>query len=147
MIRSSLASKITLVIVMVSIIGFGASTIWTIHHESVLAIDESKAAARRLAAALVASIETAMLQERPDVTRTLIQELKGRSGVEGLTVMARAPGAAEVGPSFHRALATLETQESLEVRDGAGSAPATSRRGRQPPDATRSVSWARPSTR
>lgn len=83
MIRSSLAAKITLVIMAVSIIGFGASTIWTIHHESVLAIDESKAAA------LVASIESAMLQERPDVTRSLIQELKGRSGVEGLTVYRR----------------------------------------------------------
>lgn len=152
MIRSSLAAKITLAIMAVSIIGFGASTIWTIHHESVLAVDESKAAARRLAAALVASIESAMLQERPDVTRSLIQELKGRSGVEGLTVyrrngveaftdlvtleevrrnadlapevlanirkMARAPGAPKAGPAFHRALATLETQESLEVRDG-----------------------------
>lgn len=89
MIRSSLAAKITLAIMAVSIIGFGASTIWTIHHESVLAVDESKAAARRLAAALVASIESAMLQERPDVTRSLIQELKGRSGVEGLTVYRR----------------------------------------------------------
>jgi len=37
MIRSSLAAKITLVIMGVSIIGFGASTIWTIHQESVLA--------------------------------------------------------------------------------------------------------------
>jgi class 3 adenylate cyclase/HAMP domain-containing protein len=30
-----------------------------------------------------------MLQERPDVTRTLIQELEGRAGVEGLTVYRR----------------------------------------------------------
>ncbi len=82
--RFSLAAKITLVIVAVSIVGFGASTIWTIHHESLLAIDESKAAARRLAATLVASIESAMLQERPDVTRALIQELRGASPVEGL---------------------------------------------------------------
>ena len=136
----------------VSIIGFGASTVWTIRQESILAIDESKAAARRLAAALVASIESAMLQERPDVTRSLLQELKGRSGVEGLIVyrrngveaftdmatleevrrnadlapqvlanirkMARAPGAPEAGAAFHRALATLEIQESIEVRDG-----------------------------
>ena len=87
--RSSLAAKILLVIVLVSIVGFGTSTIFTIHHESVLAIDQRKTATRRLATALVASIESAMLQERPDVTRTLIQELKGRAGVEGLTVYRR----------------------------------------------------------
>ncbi|MGH9669703.1 MAG: hypothetical protein ACRD3A_06300, partial [Terriglobales bacterium] len=61
----SLAAKITLVIVLVSIIGFGAATIWSIHHESVLVVEQSKIAARRLAAALIASIESAMLQERP----------------------------------------------------------------------------------
>lgn len=35
MIRSSLAAKIMLVIVAVSIVGFGTATIWSIHHESV----------------------------------------------------------------------------------------------------------------
>lgn len=65
MLRSSLAAKITLVIVLVSIIGFGAATTWSIHHESVLVVEQSKIAARRLAAAPIASIESAMLQERP----------------------------------------------------------------------------------
>lgn len=112
MIRSSLAAKITLVIVVVSIVGFGASTIWTIHHESLLVVEQNKTAARRLATALLASIESAMLQERPDVIRTLIQEIKGRAGVEGLTVYRRN------GVEAFTDLATLE-----EVERNAGVAP------------------------
>lgn len=112
MIRRSLAAKIALVIVVVSTIGFGASTIWTIHHESTLVVEQNKMAARRLATALIASIESAMLQERPDVTRTLIQELKGLSRVEGLTVYRRN------GVEAFTDLATLE-----EVERNAGIAP------------------------
>jgi class 3 adenylate cyclase len=89
MLLSSLAGKITLVIVAVSVLGFGASTVWTIHHESALVIEQSKAAARRLAGAIIASIESAMVQERPDVTRALIQELRGASPVEGLDIFRR----------------------------------------------------------
>jgi class 3 adenylate cyclase/HAMP domain-containing protein len=46
-------------------------------------------AARRLTATLVASIEGAMLQERPDVTRTVLQELKTSTPVEGLAIFRR----------------------------------------------------------
>ena len=46
MIRSSLAAKITLVIVAVSTVGFGTATILSIHHESVLVVEQSKVAAR-----------------------------------------------------------------------------------------------------
>jgi class 3 adenylate cyclase/HAMP domain-containing protein len=91
MLRSRLTAKITLVIVAVLIVGFGASTIWAIRLQSSLLIDQSKAAARRQTATIVASIEGAMLQERPDVTRSVLQELKGSSPVEGLTVF-RANG-------------------------------------------------------
>jgi class 3 adenylate cyclase/HAMP domain-containing protein len=96
--RSRLATKITVLIVVVLIIGFGASTLWTIHHESALLIDQNKMAARRLTASIVASIEGAMLQERPDVTRTVIQELReapviqelgGAAGASALTVFRR----------------------------------------------------------
>src|SRR5688572_11876756 len=72
----SLAAKTTLLIVLVLIVGFGASTIVTIQRESALLVDLTKRAAQRLTETLVASIEGAMLQERPDVTRGLIQELK-----------------------------------------------------------------------
>src|SRR5215467_12301643 len=87
--RVRLATKITVLIVVVLIVGFGASTIVTIERESQLLIEQSKAATRRLVAAVVASIETAMLQERPDITRQLIQELRSSSPVQGLTIYRR----------------------------------------------------------
>jgi class 3 adenylate cyclase/HAMP domain-containing protein len=89
MLRPSLAVKIAVLIVVVLIIGFGASTIFSIQREAELLVEQSKQAARRLTATLVASIEGAMLQERPDVTRTVIRELKTSSPVEGLTIFRR----------------------------------------------------------
>src|SRR5436309_12082117 len=61
----------------------------TIQRESVALIDQNKIGARRLTMAVVASVEGAMLQERPDVTRTMIQELKSSSLVEGFTIYRR----------------------------------------------------------
>jgi len=87
--RPRLTAKIALLIVAILIIGFGASTVLTIRRESDLLVEQNKVAARRLIAAVVASIETAMLQERPDITRGLIQDLKSASPVEGLTVYRR----------------------------------------------------------
>lgn len=89
MFRSKLAAKITLLIVAVMIVGFGASTVWSIQREQALLVEQSKVSARRLTATLVASIEAAMLQERPDVTRTVIRELKSTTPVEGLAVYRR----------------------------------------------------------
>ncbi len=76
MFRSRLALKITLLIVAVLIVGFGVSTVVTIQRESAALVEQNKQAARRLTQTLVASVEAAMLQERPDVTRSLIQELR-----------------------------------------------------------------------
>src|SRR4029453_7216036 len=84
-----LTAKITVLIVVVLIIGFGASTIFTIRRESELLVEQSKESGRRLIATVVASIEAAMLQERPDITRGLIQDLKSSSPVGGLTVYRR----------------------------------------------------------
>ena len=50
---------------VVLVIGFGVTTIFTIQRESALVVEQAKMAARRLTATLVASIEGAMLQERP----------------------------------------------------------------------------------
>ena len=109
MFRSRLALKITLLIVAVLIVGFGISTVVTIQRESAALVEQNKQAVRRLTQTLVASIEAAMLQERPDVTRSLIQELRElrarpvgdatpleslmiyrRNGVEAFTDMATA---------------------------------------------------------
>src|SRR3989449_6128883 len=76
MFRSRLAIKITLLIVAVMIVGFGVSTIVTIQRESAALVEQNKQGLRRLTQAVVASVEAAMLQERPDVTRSLIQELR-----------------------------------------------------------------------
>src|SRR5688572_25303806 len=95
-----LSLKILLLIVAVLAIGFGASTVWTIEREKDLLVEQSKMSARRVTATLVASIEAAMLQERPDVTRMVLAELKTapidrfgiyrRNGVEAFTDLATA---------------------------------------------------------
>ncbi len=90
MLRLRLTAKIALLIVVVLIIGFGASTVLTIQRESELLVEQSKDSARRLVASVVASIETAMLQERPDITRRLILDLKSSSPVAGLTIYRRS---------------------------------------------------------
>ncbi|MGH7384290.1 MAG: adenylate/guanylate cyclase domain-containing protein, partial [Candidatus Rokuibacteriota bacterium] len=141
------------VIILVLIVGFGVSTILTIKRESELLVEQNKIAARRLIGTLVSSIETAMLSERPDITRGLIDDLRNSKLVEGLVVyrrngveaftdlatlrevskeaelprsvtdsiekMRREPGRTMAGPLFSRALATLQTQEALESREGA----------------------------
>jgi class 3 adenylate cyclase/HAMP domain-containing protein len=86
---ASLTVKITVLIVIVLIVGFGISTILTIQREADLLVEQSKGAARRLTMTLIASIESAMLQERPDITRGLIQEMQSTTPVEGLTIYRR----------------------------------------------------------
>jgi class 3 adenylate cyclase len=87
--RSRLALKIELLIIVVLVVGFGLSTIISIQRESSLLVEQNMLAARRLTATLVASIEGAMLQERPDVTRMVISELRRNSPVEEFTVYRR----------------------------------------------------------
>ena len=84
-----LTVKITVLIVVVLIVGFGISTILTIQREADLLVEQSKVAARRLTAALTANIEAAMLQERPDIARMQIMEMQKTTPVEGLTVYRR----------------------------------------------------------
>src|SRR3989454_10206081 len=110
--RARLATKITVLIVVVLIIGFGASTILTIQREAQLLLDQNKLAVRRLTATLVASIEGAMLQERPDVTRTVIQELRRNSPVDAFDVYRR---------TGMEAFTDLST--AMEVDKNAGLAP------------------------
>ena len=89
LVRSRLAAKIIVLISAVLIAGFGTATVFASKRESDLLVEQSKMSSRRLTAALVASIEGAMLQERPDVTRTVVQELKTSSPVEGLDIFRR----------------------------------------------------------
>jgi class 3 adenylate cyclase/HAMP domain-containing protein len=88
-VRVRLTAKITVLIVLVLIIGFGVATILTIRRESELLVEQNKMAARQLIGTLVSSIETAMLSERPDITRGLIDDLRGSKIVQGLIVYRR----------------------------------------------------------
>ncbi|HSE04222.1 MAG TPA: adenylate/guanylate cyclase domain-containing protein [Methylomirabilota bacterium] len=87
--RVRLTAKITVLIILVLIIGFGISTILTIKRESELLVEQNKMAARQLIGTLVSSIETAMLSERPDITRGLIDDLRSSKLVQGLVVYRR----------------------------------------------------------
>jgi len=111
--RARLTAKITVVIVVVLVIGFGVSTILTIRRESELLVEQNKVAARQLVMTLVASIETAMLSERPDITRGLIEDLRGSRLVSGLTVYRRN------GVEAFTDLATLrEVSKEAELPQG-----------------------------
>jgi len=87
--RIRLTAKITVLIILVLIIGFGVSTILTIKRESELLVEQNKMAARQLIGTLVSSIETAMLSERPDITRGIIDDLRNSKVVQGLVVYRR----------------------------------------------------------
>ena len=87
--RVRLTAKITVLIILVLIIGFGAATVLTIKRESELLVEQNKMAARQLIGTLVSSIETAMLSERPDITRGLIDDLRNSKLVQGLVVYRR----------------------------------------------------------
>ncbi|HEX9746798.1 MAG TPA: hypothetical protein VGB86_00155, partial [Methylomirabilota bacterium] len=87
--RIRLTAKITVLIILVLIIGFGVSTILTIKRESELLVEQNKMAARQLIGTLVSSIETAMLSERPDITRGIIDDLRSSKLVQGLVVYRR----------------------------------------------------------
>src|SRR5216683_2962354 len=87
--RIRLTTKITVLIILVLIIGFGVATILTIRRESELLVEQNKMAARQLIGTLVSSIETAMLSERPDITRGIIDDLRNTNVVQGLVVYRR----------------------------------------------------------
>jgi class 3 adenylate cyclase/HAMP domain-containing protein len=87
--RIRLTTKITVLIILVLIIGFGVATVLTIKRESELLVEQNKMAARQLIGTLVSSIETAMLSERPDITRGIIDDLRNTNVVQGLVVYRR----------------------------------------------------------
>ena len=110
------------------IIGFGASTLWTIKREADLLLEHSKQASRRLLAALVASIEGAMVQERPDVTRAFIVDLKAsfpgrldiyrRNGVEAFTdlvTLDEVKKNADLSPEVLKNIAKLQRAPSAKM--------------------------------
>src|SRR5262249_60800214 len=66
-VRAPLTLKITVLIVVVLIVGFGVSTILTIQREAELLVEQGKQAARELTATPSARLRAAMAPEPPRI--------------------------------------------------------------------------------
>ncbi|MGH7824328.1 MAG: ATP-binding protein [Candidatus Binatia bacterium] len=75
-IRHSLPIKVTILIVVILIAGFGGLLIVNIRREADSLIEKYEETARLLAASITTSIRNGMLESRPDIIIRLINELK-----------------------------------------------------------------------
>jgi len=75
-VRSRLRIKVIAPIVAVLIAGFAVLVIVSTRRESVVLIETNLETARLLAASIVGSIESGMLEARPDVIRRLVRDLR-----------------------------------------------------------------------
>ena len=87
--RIRLTAKITVLIILVLIVGFGVATVLTIKRESELLVEQNKMAARQLIGTLVSSIETAMLQSGPTSPAASSTTCANSKLVQGLVVYRR----------------------------------------------------------
>ena len=79
--------KVTALIAAIVILGFGVLVILNIRREAQVLVDAHQETARLLSAAILGSIQSGMLQARPDVIRRLVGDLKAQLGdVERLDV-------------------------------------------------------------
>jgi class 3 adenylate cyclase len=70
--------KIIALIAAILIVGFGVLVILNIRREAQVLVDQNQETARLLAASILASIQSGMLQARPDVIRRLVGDLKAQ---------------------------------------------------------------------
>ena len=84
--RRHLQAKVLALIVIILIVGFGVLGVWNIHIQSVALLEQSKEASRILADAMVKSIESSMLEGRPDIVRVLSRHLHTVKEVEQITI-------------------------------------------------------------
>jgi signal transduction histidine kinase len=84
--RRRLQAKVLSLIVVILIVGFGVLGVWNIRMQSAALLEQSKEAARGLADAIVTSIESSMLEGRPDIVRVLSQHLHTVKEVEQITI-------------------------------------------------------------
>ena len=76
LVRRRLRVKVIALIVAILIAGFGALVTVNIQREAQVLVDAHQETARLLAASILSSIESGMLDARPDVIRRLVGELK-----------------------------------------------------------------------
>ena len=84
--RRHLQAKVLTLIVIILIVGFGVLVVWNIRIQSTALLEQSKEAARVLADAMVKSIESSMLEGRPDIVRVLSRHLHTVKEVEQVTI-------------------------------------------------------------
>jgi signal transduction histidine kinase len=84
--RRHLQAKVLALIVLILLAGFGVLGIWNIRLQSAALLEQSKEAARVLADAIVKSIESSMVEGRPDIVRVLSQHLHTVKEVEQITI-------------------------------------------------------------
>src|SRR3989304_1652831 len=74
--RRRLRVKVIALIAAILIVGFGVLVIVNIGLEAQVLVDANQETARLLATSILGSIQSGMLQARPDVIRRLVQDLK-----------------------------------------------------------------------
>ena len=84
--RASLQAKILLLILLLLGIGFGSTAIISIETERHLLVEQIEDRASILASTIHKSIRNNMLEGRPDIARSLLNELKRQKGVKSLKV-------------------------------------------------------------
>jgi signal transduction histidine kinase len=84
--RRHLQVKVLSCIVVILIAGFGVLGVWNIRMQSAVLLEQRKEAARGLADAIVKSIESGMLEGRPDIIRVLSRRLHTVKEVEDITI-------------------------------------------------------------
>ena len=103
--RRHLQAKVLSFIVVILIVGFGILGVWNIRIQSAALLEQSKEATRGLADAMVKSIESSMLEGRPDIVRVLSRHLHTVKEVEQITIF-RTNGV--------EAFADLDTLEQVQ---------------------------------
>jgi hypothetical protein len=76
-VRRRLRVKVIALIVAILVVGFGILVTVNIQREAQVLVDAHQETARLLAASILGSIESGMLEARPDVIRRLVGDLKG----------------------------------------------------------------------
>ena len=76
LLQQRLRVKVIALIAAILIVGFGVLVIVNIGREAQVLVDTNHETARLLAASILGSIQSGMLQARPDVIRRLVQDLK-----------------------------------------------------------------------
>jgi signal transduction histidine kinase/DNA-binding response OmpR family regulator len=94
--------KVVSLIVTILTIGFGVLVVWNIQRSSAALLEQHKEATRDLAEAVLKSIESNMLEGRPDIVRALSRDLHTLKGVEQIIIFRRN------GVEAFADLATLE---------------------------------------